>query len=245
MAALPMATLALAHTPDVLIFDWDGTLLNSVDPLLHMTSETGLAVPQASPSHLMNRVLEMLYSNHPMGLEDMRVVLGWEQSALATQPCQLFDGVASMLERLARSTIPLALISGRKSSEVRQELRALGLEHTFQVVLGQKDAEPKPSPQLIDTILSRLGARPERSVLIGDATVDMEMATLAGIPAVGVAYAVAGQEAASRETLHHWHPLKIVSSVCELADWLEAFCLGSTQFAPRFTPSQGSASPSL
>ena len=107
----------------------------------------------------------------------------------------LYEGVREALDMLrARGDVVLGIATGKSRRGLDIVLDREGLRDHF-VTLQTSDTHPsKPHPSMIHTAMAETGAGPERTLMIGDTTYDMEMAQAAGVAALGVAW---GYHAAS------------------------------------------------
>src|SRR5579871_3826602 len=176
--------------PRTVLFDWDGTLLNSY----HADSQAYLHMFRVLAISWGLEELERHYS--PDWHNVYRAVgLPKEQWAEADRLWRagyrehrtvLQYGANRVLHRLA-ANYRLGLVTSGSRVRVRTQLRAFGLERLFSVqVFGDEVPRRKPHPAALWLALSRLGAAPASAVYVGDAPEDVVMARRAGVVAVGV-----------------------------------------------------------
>lgn len=110
---------------------------------------------------------------------------------IALQSVTLFPGVKETLKTLSERGIPMAVASSRGEDSLIKLCHFLGISeyipdrHIFGV---EAVARPKPAPDMVYAVLARLGAKPEDTLVIGDATYDIEMGKAAGAHTCGVTY---------------------------------------------------------
>jgi phosphoglycolate phosphatase len=209
----------------LLVFDWDGTLMDSIGPIVACTQATlreldlrplpeetirgtiGLGLRETidilSPGcddEMYGRILEC-YRTH------------WV-SAYRDVPL-LFEGVVPMLQDLAGEGYLLAVATGKSRRGLDYALRQTGLDGIFHSTRTADEAFSKPHPQMLLDVLDELGIRPEEAVMIGDTTYDLEMARNARTHSIGVCTGSHG-----REELERFGPLACLESVVELTPWL-------------------------
>jgi phosphoglycolate phosphatase len=209
----------------LLVFDWDGTLMDSIGPIVACTQATlreldlrplpeetirgtiGLGLRETidilSPGcddEMYGRILEC-YRKH------------WV-SAYRDVPL-LFEGVVPMLQDLAGEGYLLAVATGKSRRGLDYALRQTGLDGIFHSTRTADEAFSKPHPQMLLDVLDELGIRPEEAVMIGDTTYDLEMARNARTHSIGVCTGSHG-----REELERFGPLACLESVVELTPWL-------------------------
>jgi HAD superfamily hydrolase (TIGR01549 family) len=159
------------------IFDMDGTITHAAHDFAAFKAKYNL--PPDKP------VLE-----HLRGLaEDEAAVLNrrlnkWEES-LARKAAAAEDAVR-LLTYLDEQHYRLAILTRNSSRVASITLQASGLARFFnpRFVLGRDDAEPKPSPEGIQKLLTLWGAKPEDTVMVGDYQFDMEAGKAAEVATV-------------------------------------------------------------
>ena len=184
----------------LVVFDLDGTLVDSgahIGTTMSATfAEAGLPVP--SPAEIAETVglsLEIALTRLS-GLDgaDVDRLAGiyrrhYHKSVATTGTEPLFDGVHEVLDRLAaeRETL-LGIATGKGIRGVQRVLELHGLTNRF-VTLQTPDGNPsKPHPGMLETAMRETGVPPERTVMVGDTSFDMEMARAAGCFALGVTW---------------------------------------------------------
>jgi HAD superfamily hydrolase (TIGR01509 family) len=192
------------------IFDLDGTLVDSRLDFPAMRSEIGL--PPDTP------VLE-----GALALEGNAAERAWEiierHERIGAESATLIAGVADLLEELERRRIHVAIVTRNGRTFARQTLARLRLP--FELVMTRDDAPPKPDPRALLHILKKWRIEPTSSAMVGDFRFDLEAGRAAGMRTV--LYAAD----ASEEELAAWRPLAdlvLPSFVgCEsLLAWLDA-----------------------
>lgn len=180
---------------DLLIFDWDGTLMDSageiVSAMQKAIQETGL--PERSPDQL--RDLIGLGLNEAVGrlfpeLEPQRV-RGWLSSyrrryASPSSRALLFESVRETLKQLAGEGYELAVATGKSRRGLDRALVQTDTTRFFSCTRCADEATSKPAPDMVDDILLRMATPPEQALVIGDTEYDMAMAQRAGVDGLGV-----------------------------------------------------------
>jgi phosphoglycolate phosphatase len=209
----------------LLIFDWDGTLMDSVGPIVGCTQaalrELGLGEPaEASIRGTVGLGLRETIDTLVPGCDDAlfdRVLDCYRRHWVAAYrdlPL-LFTGVTCMLEELARAGYLLAVATGKSRRGLDFALDQSGLRPLFHATRTADEAFSKPHPQMLLEILDELGIRPAAAVMVGDSIYDLQMAANAGIQAVAV---LSG--AHSREELAAHAPRALLSRAADLPRWL-------------------------
>jgi phosphoglycolate phosphatase len=212
---------------DLLIFDWDGTLMDSAGKIVSCLRE---AVRQAGlPSrddeelrHIIGlgigEAVNFLYPGDVDAFLKQRMIEVYRHQFMHanTTPSALFEGVESMLDTLERHGYLLAVATSKTRSGLNSVLRELGMERRFHISRCADETASKPDPRMLREILGDLGINPGRALMIGDTQFDIEMAHNAGIAAVAVA-----QGAHSHDKLLQKGPLVILERITYLLSWLQ------------------------
>jgi phosphoglycolate phosphatase len=188
------------HVVRALIFDLDGTLIDSKRDLIHsvnaMLGEMGRAqLDEETISGYIGHGAPLLVSR-ALGSnareDDLRRALQfflayYEEHKLDTT-CA-YPGVADSLAELSRKKVPMAVLTNKPVKISVRILEALGLATYFRAIYGGNSFESKkPDPRGANTIVSEFGASPRETMLIGDSEVDVQTARNARMIAVAVNY---------------------------------------------------------
>jgi phosphoglycolate phosphatase len=215
------------NPPRLLVFDWDGTLMDSVGTIVACTravlKELDLGeLPEErlrDPIGLgLRETIEFLVPGCDDELFE-RIVESYRRHwylSFRDRPV-LFSGVEEMLRGLAEEGYLLAVATGKSRRGLDHSLEQTGLRGLFHSTRTADEALSKPHPQMLLDILDDLGVKPAEAVMIGDTTFDLEMARNAGTGGIGVC---SGSHC--REELQRLTPLACLERVVELPDWLAA-----------------------
>jgi phosphoglycolate phosphatase len=184
----------------LIIFDMDGTLIDSERLIVETVSDAFAAVNETVPSEAAIRSISGITARDAMGilapgadalrieriLESYREHYG-KRAGLAREP--LFEGALEALDRLQRDpdTI-LAIATGKGFRGATTLLERHGIIGLFHSVQTPDHNRGKPDPQMIETAMSKAGATAVETVMIGDTVHDVRMARAAGVKALGVAW---------------------------------------------------------
>jgi phosphoglycolate phosphatase len=185
---------------DLLIFDLDGTLIDSQLDLAHAVNATRvhLGLPRlenelistyvgAGAQVLMRRALPPATSDEEVERALEYFLAYYDQHKLDNT--RAYPGVAEALEALDRDGVRMAVLTNKPSRISFRILEGLGLAHYFVRVYGGNSFEQKkPHPIGVQTLLAELGVEPSRALLVGDSAVDVRTARNAGIAVWGVLY---------------------------------------------------------
>lgn len=210
---------------DLIVFDWDGTLMDSAAAIVRAiqlasrdlgipppTEETARHVIGLGLSEALRHALPTLSpADYPRMTERYRHhYLGSDRDFDLT----LFAGVEKLLDRLLAAGHTLAVATGKSRLGLDRALDHFRLREKFTATRCADECASKPHPQMLLELMEELGAAPERTLMIGDTTHDLQMAASAGTASLGVTYG-AHPEAA----LLALQPLAAVASVEELEGW--------------------------
>jgi phosphoglycolate phosphatase len=211
---------------DLVVFDWDGTLFDSTALIVHSIQaacrDLGLPVPDDERASwviglsLRSAMEHAVPSITPEQIPQM--VDRYRFHYLARQhDLTLFPGVLEMLHALKRRNHWLAVATGKSRVGLDEALRTVALKGVFDSTRTADETRSKPDPQMLNELMRQFGADPDRTLMIGDTTHDLQLAANAGTPSIAVAYgAHSGGEFATHS------PLMVAQTVAELADWLES-----------------------
>ncbi|MCC6610099.1 MAG: HAD-IA family hydrolase [Burkholderiales bacterium] len=209
---------------DLIVFDWDGTLLDSAGAIAACIQaaarDLGLAAPsEARARHVIGLGLEdaLAYALPDLPPADYgRMAARYRHHFLARDAeLPLFGGTRELLAALQGRGHRLAIATGKSRMGLARALEHTGLTAVFEATRCADQCASKPAPDMLLELMAELATAPERTLMIGDTAHDLQMATNAGVPAVAVAYG-----AHSPETLAPLAPLALAESIAALAAWL-------------------------
>lgn len=165
-----------------LIFDLDGTLVDSYEPIADSLNQVR-AASDLPPKTLAEVRLEVGF-----GLESLiRDNVGADKEAEGVQifrahyrkvfraGSHLMPGVGSVIDELRRRRIPMAITSNKPAYFSREIIDAVGLEGVFMAILGPEMVErPKPDPSMLDMAVDILAKPRDQILYVGDMTIDIE-----------------------------------------------------------------------
>lgn len=205
----------------VVIFDWDGTLVDSVEHIadsLHQAA-TDLGYPALEREAYrdiiglgMVEALEKLYPG--ISREEMnRIREGYAGYFFkkVTTPQNVFEGMADVVADLRNAGRQCSVATGKSRRGLDSALVSSGLGGHFEITRCADETRSKPDPTMLKEILQFYGIEPEDAVMIGDTRYDLEMAKRIGMPSIGVEWGVH-----KRDVLGDYDPHAIVESVPEL-----------------------------
>jgi phosphoglycolate phosphatase len=211
---------------DLLVFDWDGTLMDSAAAITASLCAACRDLELAVPSEEQVRYVIGLGLNDAMshilpGLDPAaypRVAERYREHFLRLDSgTTLFAGAAETVADLRDAGFLLAVATGKSRRGLDRSLRATGLERYFHATRCADEGYAKPHPGMLQGLMEALGVASSRTLMIGDTTHDMEMARAAGVARLGAAYG-----AHPRDALLDYDPLACVDDFEGLRQWLRA-----------------------
>lgn len=209
---------------DLVVFDWDGTLYDSTALIARCIqsacADLGLPVPSdEAASHVIGLGLTEALQYVEPGLAPQRYPeLGqrYRQHYIRRQDeLVLFPGALAMLHALKARNHWLAVATGKSRRGLDDALQAVELKGLFDGTRTADETAGKPHPLMLQQLMREFGVEPERTLMIGDTTHDLQLAINAGTASVGVSYGA--HEPASFESLG---PLFVAHSTEQLHEWL-------------------------
>ena len=210
----------------LIVFDWDGTLLDSTggiaDCIQAAARDLGLPVPaRETASHVIGLGLQAsLRTAVPSLPQDKyrEFAEAYRRHFLARQGSMaLFPGVREMLQELLGAGHRLAVATGKSRRGLDHALESTALRRMFAASRCADETDPKPHPAMLLELMAQLGVAPAQVLMIGDTSHDLEMARSARVDAVAVAYG-----AHPDESLRALAPRACVADVAQLRTWLTA-----------------------
>lgn len=203
----------------LVIFDWDGTLFNSIDTIVKSiffaADKFRLQVSEQQAKDVIGLALPIALKtalpNVPH-LEEQILQTYIEHNIPASAQDTWFDGAFELLTQLKAKGYLLAVATGKARKGLDRVLHRMQCEDLFVVTRCADEAESKPSPLMLQQILDELGLQAHQAIMVGDSSYDLEMAQNIQMPSIGVTYGVH-----SAEVLQQFHPIQTVDSVEQLA----------------------------
>ncbi len=212
---------------ELLIFDWDGTLIDSIGTIVACTQAAvaDLGLDPIADEAIRNTVglglretVEALLPHADQVLYDRLREAYFEHwvRTYAERP-PLFVGAEETLSRLRRAGFLLAVATGKSRRGLERDMDRVGTRELFAATRTVDEAPSKPHPGMVLDLLDDLGIEAKEALVIGDTSYDLRMATSAGTQSLGVS---TGSH--SCEQLAEYRPMACLSSVLELPEWLKS-----------------------
>lgn len=210
----------IAPAERAIVFDFDGVVIDSMGvqekafKSCYASLCGGGAPPWQEFTSMSGAGLPHIISS--LGLPDEMVDMYRSACTELLHEVHPVSGMPELLERLRRRGHPVGMCTGKDRERTLATLNSLGLEAAFDYIVCGDDGVPeKPSPEAVGAVLRHLGARPDVSVMVGDAVNDILSGRGAGVATVGVSWGADSVAALSEAGAEH-----VVDSVVELENWL-------------------------
>ncbi|XPF95348.1 HAD-IA family hydrolase [Colwellia sp. RE-S-Sl-9] len=205
----------------LVIFDWDGTLMDSVGKIV-LSMQAAARVLNLTPATFeqgksiiglsLSKGIEQLFPQASIELQN-KIEKEYKHQYLEVNntPTPLFDNALELLTSLKESNILLAVATGKARPGLERVLNMTETEHLFNATRSASDCRSKPDPEMITSLLTELSIDACDAVMIGDTSFDMEMAKHANVDRIGVSFG-----AHTIDVLNQFEPKAIVHSLDEL-----------------------------
>jgi phosphoglycolate phosphatase len=210
---------------DLIVFDWDGTLMDSTSTIVKCIQaaarDLGLPVPRdnAAAQVIGLGLQEAMQAAMPDidPLYYPRMIERYRYHYLSKDhELILFEGAYDMLQALSQQAYFLAVATGKSRVGLNRAMNAVGLLSLFDATRCADETFSKPHPAMLQELTRELGQDIRRTVMIGDTSHDLQMANNAGAAGIAVQYG-----AHPAEQLAACAPIFSAATVGELHEWLD------------------------
>ncbi len=187
-----------SKTIKLVVFDWDGTISDSVARIVSSMQSAATELDMAVPTYLEVKEIiglgltEAAFRLFPQATREQVFKLQTSYSqhyrAEDSAPCPFFLGVEETLHQLKTDGYQLAVATGKSRAGLDRVLLSLGMEDFFHSSRCADEPLPKPHPLMLEQLLAEFDLPAEAAVMVGDTEFDMEMAVNAGMPRIAVSY---------------------------------------------------------
>ncbi len=209
---------------DLIAFDWDGTLFDSTALIARCIqaacADVGAPVPSSRDASfviglglsdaLQHAAPTLPRERHRELADRYRFHYFAKQHEVL-----MFDGVLAMLNDLKTRQYSLAVATGKSRRGLDEALKSVQLAGMFQATRTADETASKPNPRMLHELMDELGVTPQRTLMIGDTTHDLQLAVNAGTPSIAVSYG-----AHEHAEFDAFAPLAVAHSAAELHRWL-------------------------
>lgn len=211
---------------NTLIFDWDGTLADSIDNIVVAMQRAAVdaGLPVRTPREVRDIIglalpdaVAVLYPDIEDPLWVQRVIDAYTDNylLLEQQPSALFAGVRAALDTLRAEGFHLAVATGKTRRGLDRMLATHDLDNYFDVTRCADETAGKPHPRMLEEILRELEVSPAEACMIGDSEFDIIMGHNAGVRPVAVTYG-----AMTEQQLLRCRPVHCVNTFDEFHGWV-------------------------
>jgi len=212
---------------ELIIFDWDGTLMDSIS---HIVESLQYAMRKVDVEVLsddttknviglgMREAIETLFPSH----FNEKFVVAYTQHYRdyfldPERKTNFFSGARATLKSLSELNCRLAVATGKSRRGLDFVLSQTGIKDAFASSRCADECRSKPHADMILEILDELDVKAEKALMIGDTVYDLEMASNAGVDSIGVTYGVH-----SHAQLEKYAPINMVDNISEILPILKA-----------------------
>jgi phosphoglycolate phosphatase len=209
----------------VIIFDWDGTLMDSDKRIVACLKEAALRadLPLLSDADYKNIIgLSLpiaLTTLYPQASEWQHKVLDavyrWQFMEANTTPMLPFVGMLDLLATLKAQGYLLAIATGKSRPGLNSVLTETGVTDDFVLTKSGEETACKPDPLMLQQIIDELGLTLADALMVGDSIYDLEMAQRIGMDAVAMTHGVHNEQ-----QLAVFKPIAFCDDLMQLKDWL-------------------------
>lgn len=204
-----------------IVFDWDGTLMDSISKIVEsmQTSAQQLGFPVPDYDQAKNVIgISLLPALQKLfNIDDEKAAMDlfhtykehFKDHATISSP--LFKGAIALLEELKQRGYILAVATGKARQGLDHNWHHSNTKHYFSASRTADDAQSKPSPDMLQQILSELNLSADQVLMVGDTSYDMAMAEAINMDRIGVSFGVH-----SADTLQQHKPLAVIDTLEEL-----------------------------
>jgi phosphoglycolate phosphatase len=209
---------------DLIVFDWDGTLMDSTQQIVDAMQ---LSIKQLDLPRLSNKSVsqiiglglnEAIHALYPDLDPNMRQALGmhYQQNWLnSPYEAPLFDNAYHLIEQLHQQNYFLSVATGKGRRGLNKVLQQTQLGSFFHATRCVDECHSKPHPDMLQQLMDYLGVTPNRTLMIGDTSHDLNMASNAKADAIAVTHG-----AHDIETLEQCNPKFIAENLHQVQQWL-------------------------
>lgn len=205
------------------IFDWDGTLMDSTARIVSSMQQTARIVDEKVPTVeaikstiglSMEAVISQLF---PVAGEllktNIRDIYREQYVDKDQTPSPLFPGAMDLLGWLESNNVQTAVATGKARHGLSRALTSVGLENYFKHSVCADEAASKPHPEMVQRLLDLTGCEPDKTLVVGDSVHDINMAKNARVDSIGVTTG-----ASSPQALGALGPIAVIDCLTQLKE---------------------------
>ncbi len=210
----------------LLIFDWDGTLVNSIDRIVESlqvaAGKCQIAPPtdEAAKAIIGLSLVEAFAVLYPQ-LDDQQLVESFRSAyveqyfLLEQEPSSFYPGVRDAIDNFKAQGYQLAVATGKSRRGLNYMLSKHNMHDFFDITRCADESKSKPDPLMLHQILQHCQRSAQQAIMVGDSPFDLMMAHKAEITPIAVSYG-----AQPVKVLQQENPLLIIDNFGQLQNWL-------------------------
>lgn len=205
----------------LVVFDWDGTLMDSIGRIIRCLH---LAIDEIGAESRTDAQLRDIIG---LGVREASLALypGADDTFIDAlsrayrlyylerdlTPTPLYPGAETMLTTLVQQGYLLAIATGKSRRGLQEALNSTGLSHLFDATATSDEHPSKPSPAMLQHVIERLGVDRRDAIMVGDSAYDLQMANRLRVAGIGVTHGVH-----DAEQLRRYGPAALIDRLAEL-----------------------------
>jgi phosphoglycolate phosphatase len=219
--------IVILNRAKLLIFDWDGTIMDSSDRIVSSMQLACQHLSITPPSHqavcdIIGLSLDIAIKKIIPGVSEGQVkalIAAYSEQYihLDTTQTPLYEGVTETMQALKDAGYLLGVATGKSRRGLDRVLAQTELDQFIDFRKGADEANSKPDPLMLSQILTQSGLNANQAFMIGDTSYDLEMAQRINMPSIGVSYGMH-----SIEILNQFKPKYIADTFPQIEQWLAA-----------------------
>lgn len=204
----------------VIIFDWDGTLMDSIDKIVACVKQAAINCDVLAPeTKAIQNIIGLSLDNAMLALfpslpsrQKTEIINAYRQCYLSSEHQQtpFYPGIKRCLMALKEKGYKLAVATGKGRNGLNKMLQQEQVEDLFCVTYCAEETASKPDPLMLHNILKKFDIEASQALMIGDSSYDLEMANNAGIDCIGVTYGVHDEN-----ILSAFNPIALLDNLSE------------------------------
>ncbi len=208
----------------LLIFDWDGTLMDSAGKIVHcfQAAMQDLGLPMRDAEHISQQIglglaeaAAQLYPEDSMAQHKLLTDRYRHHFFNSDIKPPLYAGINELIPNLKQQGYTLAVATGKSRRGLERSFQEAGLKAYFSASRSAEETRSKPDPLMLMELMQEFNMPAEKTLMIGDTSFDMDMGNAAGVTTIAVDYGTH-----SREQLLACKPNECWSSLLDLPEWL-------------------------
>jgi len=210
---------------DLIVFDWDGTVMDSTaiiaGSIQAACRDLDLTVPDDEAArHVIGlglvQALRHAVPDAPEAMYEPLVARYRYHFLSQDAAIPLFEGARETIAELFDAGYALGVATGKNTAGLQRALDSCGLRHYFHATRTAEQTFSKPNPAMLFELMDELGVKPERTLMVGDTTHDLQLAQNAGVDGVAM-----GHGAHPAAQLRELQPLALVENFAQLRLWFK------------------------